>query len=73
MPGVKDLHTAPDLLTDLERSVTKRPSANELFEQRVSFIFGSMSPDSDITREQIRKALVTSAGAVCDSVRVNRD
>ena len=73
MPGLKNLHTAPQLLTDLTRGAAKRPSADELFEQRVSFIYGSISQKSNVTREQIRKALVGSAGNDRDSVRANRD
>jgi hypothetical protein len=55
------LKTSHDLLVGLSAAAGKKQSQAELAEQRVSFVFGSMKPDSGITREQVRKVIGTPA------------
>ncbi len=51
------LKTAPDLLEKLKSALTHRHSPEEIFKQRISFIFGSMRQDSGVTKERIREVL----------------
>lgn len=53
--AITKLKTNAELLKEL-RGI-KKPSPNEVREQRVSFVFGSLDSKSPITREQVRKAL----------------
>lgn len=58
------LKTDRSLIKALERASVEKPSEKELLEQRVSFIFGTLDADSDMTREAIRKILVQQRGRV---------
>ena len=49
------LKTRESLLRELRDS--RRPSAEEVREQRVSFVFGTLDSDSRMTREEVRKIL----------------
>lgn len=69
MAELTELETEPDLLKELRRGVAKGRTANEVFEQRVSFVFGSMNSESNVTREQVRKVLVRDAVAGNDPIR----
>lgn len=53
--AITKLKTNESLLRDLRDA--KKPSPEEVKEQRVSFVFGSLDSKSPITREQVRKAL----------------
>jgi hypothetical protein len=53
--AITKLKTNEALLRDLRDA--KKPSPEEVKEQRVSFVFGSLDSKSPITREQVRKAL----------------
>lgn len=58
----------PERLLDLLRKHDfQKPSEDDLFEQRVSFVFGSLSDESNVTREQVRKALASEIGATRDT------
>ena len=57
-----DIQTSPELLAKLRNAGESEPSAKEIFEQRVSFVFGSMAQDSGVTREQVRKVILEQAG-----------
>jgi len=59
---VLDLKTPRTLLDALSKASCKKPTADELLEQRVSFIFGSLKPESDITHERIKQILVEQEG-----------
>ena len=52
-----ELKTSPSLLQALERATTRQPTRDELFEQRVSFVYGSVDSKSSVTREQVRHIL----------------
>lgn len=52
------LKTENSLLEALKKASEERPNPNELLEQRVSFIFGSLKVESSITHDRIKKILV---------------
>ena len=50
-------------LLDLVRSKAGTPmSAEEILEQKVSYIFGMMGRSSTVTKEQIRRQILESEG-----------
>lgn len=54
--AMSNLHTPQQLLTALKAAV-KQPTVDELRDQSVSFIMGSVSMDSGITRADVEQAL----------------
>lgn len=56
------LKTDSSLIKALEKASAEKQSEEELLEQRVSFIFGTLDSDSEMTREVIRKILVKQRG-----------
>ena len=59
---LQNIQTDPGLLAKLRNQANGETSAKEIFEQRVSFVFGSMAQDSGVTREQVRKVILEQAG-----------
>ena len=57
-----DLKTSETLLEALRKSASNEMSADELNEQRVSFIMGSMRSNSPITRAQVQELLAQHEG-----------
>lgn len=57
-----NLRTTPELLEALQKSLVRKPTAKEIQEQRVSFVYGSLSSKSNVTRDQVRKLLVEQEG-----------
>lgn len=53
---MQNLHTPQELLTALKAAV-RHPTADELRDQSVSFIMGSVGMDSGITRADVEEAL----------------
>lgn len=58
-----NLQTDAKLLRALEWAANVGSSADELREQRVSFIVGAMKASSTVTRAQIQEALAKHEGA----------
>lgn len=56
------LKTDNSLLEALKKASEEKPNHNELLEQRVSFIFGSLKAGSSITHDRIKKILVEQEG-----------
>ena len=56
------IKTSPDLLSKLRNAPARKTSANDLLEQRVSFVFGSLAQDSGVTRDRVRQVLLEQAG-----------
>lgn len=52
-----DLKTDPKLLKELEDSAKLSLGADELRSQKISFIMGSLSKDSTITRAKVEEVL----------------
>ena len=57
-----NLKTDDSLLSALRNAATKKQTANEIQEQRISFVFGSLDSDSDVTKEQIRQIISAEKG-----------
>jgi len=57
------LQTNPRLVEALKEAAKGPISREEMEEQRVSFIMGSFSLDSNVTREQVRDVLKRERGA----------
>ncbi|MFM0732362.1 hypothetical protein PQQ52_17895 [Paraburkholderia sediminicola] len=58
------LKTDQTLLNKLEKAVDRKPSQAEILEQRVSYVFGFMKPDSGVTREQVRNVIIGKDGGI---------
>jgi hypothetical protein len=56
-----DLKTSESLLSALRRAATT-PSAEEIEQQRVSFIMGSLSERSSVTRARVQEVLAQQEG-----------
>lgn len=56
------LKTDSSLIEALEKASTEKPNAAELLEQRVSFVYGALDADSDMTRDAIKQILVEQEG-----------
>lgn len=63
MPNAQ-LKTNPSLLKAIKQAATRTPTENELRAQRVSFIYGSLSTTSSITRAQVQVVLDKQEGRV---------
>ena len=57
-----DLKTDEALLKKLRNAASRKLTAEELYKQRVSFIMGSLSDSSTVTRAQVTKALADIEG-----------
>lgn len=58
---ISTLQTDPSLLAAI-RSAPAKLSASEIFEQSVSFAYGSMSRTSNVTKEQVRQVIIGQTG-----------
>jgi hypothetical protein len=58
-----DLKTNQQLLDALQQASKSKQTTREILEQRVSFVLGSMDPDREVTRAEIRRALIAQEGA----------
>lgn len=56
------LKTNSALLEALKNAASKKPSAKEVQEQRISFVFGSLGSKSNATREHVRQVIVEQEG-----------
>lgn len=61
--AVTKIKTDSALLEALQRASSVKQTPDEIFQQRVSFIYGSMKPDSNVTRERIKQILLEQEGA----------
>ncbi|PCR93240.1 MULTISPECIES: hypothetical protein [Pseudomonas] len=57
-----DLKTDPSLLCALHGASQHKQTAAEMLEQRVSFVYGSVSSNNGVTREQVRKLILEQEG-----------
>jgi len=56
------LRTSSRLAGALHLAKGKTISSKDLLEQRVSFVLGSVKPESDVTRERIREVVLSQGG-----------
>lgn len=59
-----DLRTDKELLDAISAAARHKPTADELFRQRVSYIYGSLRNSSTVTREKITDVLAAHEGRV---------
>ena len=65
MTNLSKYHTPKFLLEALLQKHGEKPSQAEIFEQRVSFVYGSLDSDGSVTREQVKRFLADSdVGAI---------
>jgi hypothetical protein len=64
MNNLVELKTKPTLLHALKNTSSRRLSADEVHQQRVSFIFGSIKRASGVTKSQIEEVLAGLEGNV---------
>lgn len=57
------LKTNAGLLEVMKAMATRKLSAQEQLEQRVSYVFGLMHDSSNVTKEQVRKVILEQSGA----------
>lgn len=60
------LTTSDELLSKLKTAAAHKPSQNEIFEQRVSFVFGSIKESSGVTKERVRQLILEQKGATAE-------
>ena len=64
LDSVLSLKTDERLLDAVRRASLRKLDANDLMEQRVSFVYGSIGKDdTGITKEQVRKIILEQQGA----------
>lgn len=56
------LPTSLRLVGALDRAKSRPMSQRDLIEQRVSFVLGSVNPDSNVTRERVREVVLGQDG-----------
>lgn len=62
--NVLSLKTDERLLSAVRRAAQQRLSADDLMEQRVSFVYSSMSSDKGgVTKEHVRQVILQQGGA----------
>jgi len=64
MDSVLSMKTSAGLLDKVRRAAARKLSPNELMEQRVSFVFGSMDSDNGVTKDKVRKVILAQVGSV---------
>lgn len=57
-----NIATSPELLALLEKARAHVMTPAEVFEQRVSFVFGMLSSKSKLTRDDVRQFLIKQNG-----------
>jgi hypothetical protein len=61
LDAVLAMRDSDDLKAALKRAGQQKPTSEELMAQRVSFVFASLSENSSVTKDQIRKAIIEQA------------
>jgi hypothetical protein len=59
---IPKIETNKILIEALKSATSRKLTAKELLEQRVSFIYGSLKSNSSITKEEVRKAIKKQEG-----------
>jgi hypothetical protein len=62
--AIDNIRTSPDLLRAIKDASTRTPSADEIKQQRISFVYGSLGAKSSVTRAQVEDALERHEGRV---------
>lgn len=59
--SISTLKTDQGLL-DAVQSASKKLSPHEIFEQRISYVYGLMGHTSDVTKERVRQVILEQGG-----------
>jgi len=59
-----DLKTKPSLLHALSEAAQRKPTADEIQRQRVSFILGAVKEGGGVTESRVREVLAEQEGGV---------
>lgn len=62
--GVLAMKTDSGLLRAINRAAAHKLSSNEIHEQRVSFVFGSMDEKNGVTKERVRQVILNQVGSI---------
>jgi len=62
MPKTTGVTTNATLLRELEQAASKKMTAEEVREQRVSFVYSAMGSTSQMTRDRVRQVLDEKEG-----------
>ncbi|WP_141749548.1 hypothetical protein [Duganella phyllosphaerae] len=62
--AIETIRTSPDLLRAIKEASTKTQTADEIRQQRISFVYGSLGAKSSVTRAQVESALERHEGRV---------
>lgn len=62
--AIDNLRTSPELLRAIKQASTRTQTAEEIKEQRISFVYGSLGAKSAVTRAQVENALERHEGRV---------
>lgn len=62
LDSITTLKTDERALAQLRSAASRKPTADEIFEQQVSFVFGSIKSRDGVTREKVRQMLKNQEG-----------
>lgn len=60
--NVAELKSSPALLEALAKAASRKLTANDILEQRVSFVYGSIDSASSVTRQHIKQVIANQEG-----------
>jgi hypothetical protein len=60
--SMTELHTSVALLDALKKGTSRYPRREQLEDQRLSFVMGSLDEDNHMTREQVKSELEKQEG-----------
>ena len=66
MDSVSSLKPGAQLLEAIRQSSSRKLSSDEILEQRISFVYGSMHADNGVTRERVRQVILEQVGGSGD-------
>ncbi|WP_311222498.1 MULTISPECIES: hypothetical protein [unclassified Acidovorax] len=69
MDSVLSLKTGARLLADLRQAASRSLTPEDLMEQKVSFVYGSMSSDNGVTKDHVRQVIRGQVGAQTELAR----
>ena len=59
-----DLRTSPSLLRGLQMAAQRKPTAEEVQKQRLSFIMSAVNESGEVTESRIKEVLAEQEGGV---------
>lgn len=60
--AIENIRTSPELLRAIKEASTRTQTADEIKQQRISFVYGSLGAKSAVTRAQVEDALERHEG-----------